>query len=261
MHRMSRDIINHLFADISEIMGVSRDDLRVRQELEPRKTNRVPMMKHLRSLIFPALLGAAVLLAPLDAWAQEYYLDLHVGYNIVDDGDFEYGIDVPVSYEHRPAFGGAFGHLAQNGFRIEGELSWRGNDVDTAAGANDAGRLTSLNLMVNALYELEIGDTGAYGLGSTTPLRPYIGLGGGGARYTLEVIPSLAAAPVIDDRTYALAYQGIIGLGIEIAEHATLTLDYRYLVSENVKFNDATATPFEIDLVQSTFMLGLRTTF
>ena len=219
------------------------------------------MMKYLRTLISPALLGLAVLVAPAGASAQEYYLDLHVGYNIVDDGDFEYGVDVPVSYKHRPAFGGAFGHLSQSGFRIEGELSWRGNDVDKVAGANDAGRLTSLNLMVNALYELEIGDTGAYGLGSTTPLRPYIGIGGGGARYALEVIPSLAAAPVIDDRTYALAYQGIVGLGIEIAEHATLTLDYRYLVSENVKFTDATATPLEIDLVQSTFMLGLRTTF
>jgi opacity protein-like surface antigen len=214
------------------------------------------MMKQLRTLTFPALLGFVVLVAPPAASAQEYYLDLHIGYNIVDDGDLEYGVDVPVSYEHRPAFGGTFGHLAQSGFRIEGELSWRGNDVDKVAGANDPGRLTSLNLMVNALYELQIGDTGAYGLGSTTPLRPYIGFGGGGARYTLEV-----AAPAIDDRTYALAYQGIIGLGIEITEHAMLTFDYRYLVSENVKFTDATATPFEIDFVQSTFMLGLRTTF
>jgi opacity protein-like surface antigen len=219
------------------------------------------MMEHLRTLAFPALLGLAVLGAPPAASAQEYYLDLHVGYNIVDDGDLEYGVDIPVSYEHQPAFGGSFGHRGQTGFRIEGELSWRGNDVDKVAGANDAGRLTSLNLMINALYELEIGGTGDYGLGSTTPLRPYIGIGGGGARYSLEVVDDLAAPPLIDDQTYALAYQGIIGLGIEIAGNAMLTFDYRYLVSENVKFTDASATPFEIDFVQSTFMLGLRTAF
>jgi opacity protein-like surface antigen len=218
-------------------------------------------MKRTRTLILPVLLGLAVQFAPTATWAQQYYLDLHIGYNIVDDGDFEYGVDVPVSYEHRPAFGGGFGYLAQNGIRVEGELTWRGNDVDKVAGLNDAGRLTSLSVMVNMLYELEIGAGGAYGLGSDTPLRPYIGIGGGGARYTLEVIPNLAAAPVIDDQTYALAYQGIVGLGIAIAEHSMLTFDYRYVVSENVEFTDATATPLEVDLVQSTFMLGLRTTF
>ncbi len=218
-------------------------------------------MKHIRRLILPALLGLAIQFAPTAPSAQQYYLDLHIGYNIVDDGDFDYGVDVPVSYEHRPAFGGAFGYLARNGFRVEGELTWRGNDVDKVAGLNDAGRLTSLGLMVNMLYELEIGAGGAYGLGSQTPLRPYIGVGGGGARYTLEAISDLALPPQIDDQTYALSYQGIIGLGIEIAEHSMLTFDYRYLVSENAKFTDATATPLEVDFIQSTFMLGLRTEF
>lgn len=218
-------------------------------------------MKHARKITFSALLGLTVQLAPVTAPAQEYYIDLHIGYSLVDDGDFEYSPNIPASYEHRPAFGGAFGYLGQSGFRIETELSWRGNDVDTVAGANVAGRLTSLNMMINVLYELQVGGGGAYALGPTTPLRPYIGIGGGGARYTLEVVPDLTLAPVIDDQAYALAYQGIVGLGIEIADHAMLTFDYRYLVAENIKFTDAAATPFEIDSVQSTFMLGLRTPF
>lgn len=218
-------------------------------------------MKHARLLIVSVLLGFVVQLAAANGLAQEYYIDLHVGYNLVDDGDFEFSPDIPTSYEHRPAFGGAFGYLSQDGFRIESELSWRANDIDRVAGANDAGRMTSVNLMINALYELRIGGGGAYGLGPTTPLRPYFGIGGGGGRYTLEVIPSLAAAPVVDDQSYALAYQGIVGLGIEIAQHAMLTFDYRYLVTENIKYADAVATPFEVDSVQSTFMLGLRTAF
>jgi len=219
-------------------------------------------MKHVRTIIVSTLLGFAAQLVPAAGLAQDgYYVDLHVGYNIVDGGDFEFAPDVPVSYEQRAAFGGAFGHLAPNGFRIEGELSWRGNDVDKVAGSNDAGRMTSLNLMVNALYELQIGGRGAYALGPTTPLRPYVGIGGGGGRYTLEAVSNLAAAPDVDDQAYALAYQGIVGLGIAFAQNAMLTFDYRYIVTENIEFTDATATPFEVDSVQSTFMLGLRTTF
>ncbi len=218
-------------------------------------------MRHPRTIILPIAAALAVYSAPITAFAQEYYLDLHIGYNVVDNGDLEYGPDIPTSYEHRPAFGGSFGYMAQNGLRLEGELTWRGNDIDKIAGANDGGRLTSLSLMINALYELEIGNEGLYGLGPTTPLRPYIGIGGGGARYTIEAIPDLAAAPAIDDQTYALAYQGIVGFGVNISENATLTFDYRYLVSENIKFADASATSFEIDTVQSTFTLGLRTVF
>ncbi|UCH75266.1 MAG: outer membrane beta-barrel protein [Rhodospirillales bacterium] len=218
-------------------------------------------MRHPAKIGFSALLGLAVQLLPVEALAQEFYVDLHIGYNIVDDGDPEFSPDIPTSYEHRPGFGGTFGYLSENNVRIESELTWRGNDVDKVAGTNDAGRMTNLNLMLNLLYELEIGGGGRYGLGRRTPLRPYIGIGGGGGRYTLEIVPNLAAAPLVDDKSYALSYQGIVGLGIEIAESAMLTLDYRYLVSENVKFTDASATPFEVDFVQSTFMLGLRTSF
>lgn len=207
-----------------------------------------------------ALIGTVVSLCAPVASAQEYYFSLHTAYNMIDDGDIDYPPSWSTSYEQRPAFGGSFGYLDESGFRVEGELTWRGNDLGTVAGANDAGRLTGLSLMVNALYELRIGG-GTYGLGSGSPLRPYIGIGGGGARYTLEVIPDLAAAPMIDDQTYALAYQGIIGVGIEITEASLLTLDFRYFVADNIEMEDAGAAPFEVDLVQSSILLGLRTSF
>ena len=101
----------------------------------------------------------------------------------------------------------------------------------------------------------------------TSPLWPNFGIDAGAGQYTLEVIPSLAGAPVIDDQAYALAYKGINGLGFETglgfdtAERVMLTFDYRCLVAENIQLADATATPFEIDAGQSTFLPGLRTTF
>lgn len=219
-------------------------------------------MKFPGAIIFPVLLGLAAVGGSPAAWAQEYYFDLHVGYNLVEDGNIDYPPTFSTSYEQRPAFGGSFGYLDGSGIRLEGELTWRGNDVDRVAGANDAGRLTGLSLMVNALYELRIGaGGGGYGLGSGSPLRPYIGIGGGGTRYKLEVIPSLGAPPQIDDQAYALAYQGIIGVGIEITETSLITLDFRYFVADNIEMEDAGAVPFEIDLVQSSVMFGLRTVF
>ena len=221
-------------------------------------------MKRLKTGILPVLLAAALLSGMSAARAQEYYMDLHVGYNIVDNGDLEYAAGtLSAGYEQRPAFGGSFGYLDQSGFRIEGELTHRGNDIDRIAGANVKGRLTSLALMVNMLYELRIGggSGNGYGSGSESPLRPYIGLGGGGARYTMEAADNLAAANIIDDTTYGLVYQGILGIGVEVTDTALVTLDFRYLVSDNVKFNEEAGLPFEIDVIQATAMFGLRTTF
>lgn len=221
-------------------------------------------MKRLKIAVFPALLAVALLSGMSAARAQNYYMDLHVGYNIVDNGDLEdAGTTSSAGYEQRPAFGGSFGYLDQSGFRIEGELTYRGNDIDYIGGVNIKGRLTSMALMVNMLYELRIGSGSgsAYGSGSASPLRPYIGIGGGGARYTMEATDSLALPNVIDDVTYGLAYQGILGVGMEVTEAAMVTLDFRYLVSDNVKFSDVGGAPFEIDAIQATAMLGLRTTF
>lgn len=221
-------------------------------------------MKRLKIAVFPALLAAALLSATSAARAQEFYLDLHVGYNIVDNGDLEYDAGtLSTGYEQRPAFGGSFGYLDQSGFRIEGELTYRNNDINYIDGVNVKGQLTSMGLMVNMLYELRIGSGSgsAYGSGATSPLRPYIGIGGGGARFTMEAADSLVTGNVIDDTTYGLAYQGILGFGVEVTDTALVTLDFRYLVSDNVKFTDEFGTAFEVDAIQATAMFGLRTTF
>ena len=221
-------------------------------------------MKRLKIAVFPALLAVVLLSGMSAARAQDYYMDLHIVYNIVDNGDLEYdAATLSAGYDQRPAFGGSFGYLDQSGFRIEGELTYRSNDIDYIDGTNVKGRLASMALMVNMLYELRIGggSGSAYGSGSASPLRPYIGIGGGGARYSMEAANDLALANVIDDTTYGLVYQGILGVGVEVTESALVTLDFRYLVSDNVKFSDQAGVAFEIDAIQATAMLGLRTTF
>jgi hypothetical protein len=221
-------------------------------------------MKRTKIVLSAAFLATALLSGMSAARAQDYYMDLHVGYNIVDSGDLEYdAATASTGYEQRPAFGGSFGYLDPGGFRIEGEMTYRDNDISYIDGANAKGQLTSMALMVNMFYELRIGGGSGYGYGtgSESPLRPYIGVGGGGARFTMDATDNLAAAAVIDDITYGVMYQGILGLGVEITETALVTLDFRYIVSDNVKFSDEAGTAFEVDAVQATAMLGLRTTF
>lgn len=215
----------------------------------------------MKAIFFPVLLIVAVLAGPMVAQAQETYMALHVGYNLVVDGDLEAPGVVSTSYEDRSSFAGSYGYMSDSGFRVEGELGWRANDVGAVAGTAVAGRLTTLSLMVNVLYEGEIGGGSRYGLRSGTSVRPYIGLGAGGGQFSLDVIPVLGAAATIDDQVYALAWQGIVGLGFGIGGGSVLTLDYRYFAAENIGMTDAAATPVEIDSVQSTFMVGLRTAF
>jgi opacity protein-like surface antigen len=221
-------------------------------------------MKRPKVALVPALFAAALLSGMPAAQAQEYYMDLHVGYNIVDNGDLEYAaVSYSTGYEQRPAFGGSFGYLDQSGLRFEGELTYRDNDINYIDAANAKGEMASLGLMVNLLYELQIGagSNYGYGMGSESPLRPYIGIGGGGARYALDASVDLAAGNIIDDITYGLVYQGILGVGVEVTENALVTLDFRYLVSDNVKFSDVAGAAFEIDSIQATAMFGLRTIF
>jgi opacity protein-like surface antigen len=221
-------------------------------------------MKKMKIAMFPALLAMALLSGMSAARAQSYYVDLHVGYNIVDNGDLEYdAATLPAGYEQRPAFGGSFGYMDPSGFRIEGEMTYRDNDINYINGANVKGQLASMALMVNMLYELRIGGGSGYGygMGSESPLRPYIGIGGGGARFTMDAANDLAAPGIIDDTTYGLVYQGIMGLGVEVTETALVTLDFRYIVSDNVAFSDVAGLGFKVDAIQATAMFGLRTTF
>lgn len=215
-------------------------------------------MKRANVSLFAAFLAMALLSGMSVARAQDFYMDLHVGYNIVDNGDLEYGTgSFPTGYEQRSAVRSAT--WDPGGFRIEAEITCRSNDINYIDAANAKGQLASFSMMINMFYELRIGGGSgySYGLGSESPFRPDIGVGGGGARYTMDAAVDLAAGDIIDDATYGTVYQGIPGLGVEVTETTLVTLDFRYLVSENVKFRDVAGAKFEIDSNQATAMFGL----
>ena len=215
----------------------------------------------MRALLVSLLIFFGLMVAPHIARAQSKYFDLHIGYNYVIDADWAYtDEDLHVSYDDQPAFGGSFGYMAANGFRVEGELTYRVNDVDMVFDTPVDGKLNTLSLMVNLLYELRFGDSGGL-YGSTSPRRPYIGVGAGAVRTALEDVSEDLVTVVIDDFAYGPAYQFIGGLGIELTPTTLITVDFRYLIAENMELTDVGGDAFEIDSAHSTIVVGLRTNF
>lgn len=206
----------------------------------------------------PALAG--IVAAPHAALAEGKYFDLHLGYNYVLDGDWDYVAGTEsVAYDEQPAFGGAVGYMWDNGFRVEGELTYRVNDIDSVNGAPVDGKLNALSFMVNFYYELVFGDGGLYS--DSSPLRPYIGIGGGGVRSSLTDVSDDLVTIAIDDFAYGLAWQAIGGLGVELTPTTIVTVDFRYIMADNLDMADTLGTAFEMDSAHSTIVVGLRTNF
>ncbi len=94
-----------------------------------------------------------------------------------------------------------------------------------------------------------------------SPLRPYFGLGVGGVRTSLEDVAVVLGTTVIDDSANGFAYQFIGGLGVELTPTSLITVDFRYMIAENLKMAEVDGTAFEVDSAHATIMVGLRTNF
>lgn len=205
----------------------------------------------MRVLSYFVLTAAMLALLPRAAAAQVGYLEMRTGYNYVEIADTD----------HDPAImaGGSLGYIFANGFRVEGEIAYRNNNIAKLGGTSVKGDNTTASLMLNILYEYQPGGGGIYGGGSL--LSPYIGVGGGGVRIAFEDVTFDLVTTLINDASYLFAYQFIGGVAVELSENVVLTLDYRYLRAESVGLTDIVGATYDFDSDQSTFMLGLRSSF
>ncbi len=200
----------------------------------------------MRVLSYFVLAAALVALLPRVATAQSAYLGMHTGYNYVDTD----GID----FDPATVVGASLGYMFGSGFRVEGEFTYRRNDLNEAGGTNGDGHFTTAALMFNLLYEYRPG-------GGETLFNPYIGIGGGGARVSIDDVTFDLVNVAIDDSDYVLAFQYIGGVAIDLVDNVVLAMDYRFIRTENIGMSYAGGGAFEFDSNQSTFMIGLRTSF
>lgn len=181
------------------------------------------------------------------------YVQIFGGPNFLPGYDIEIGDDlgeIDPDYETGYNVGGAVGYRFSDFFRLEGELGYQRHDVGRGDAAGAGQFLSDLNGdaeilsgMVNAYVE------GDFGL----PLRPFLGVGGGVARVSLNnfglslttppvpFLPpqTIEVADVVDDEDTVPAAQIILGLGYDFTEHVTGAVSYRFFAGFGAEFETA----------------------
>ncbi len=204
--------------------------------------------------IVPVMAAAALYLmaGPADALAQTYYFGVRGGYNYPHDSEMQAdgaaGLDA--AFDSSGAAAAAFGFEWIDGWRFEGELSWRRNEYDSIEriSVSDGG-MEIYAAMLNVYY----------GFRKDAAVNPYLGGGIGAAR--LAVSDLSVGAAVVDDFGGSMAWQGIAGLDFALSPSWKLSIDYRYFAVEEVKLSDSLQIPFKTDYRASAVMLGLRVGF
>ena len=221
-------------------------------------------------LIWTMTLGAAVAVSlPASAVAQQdgFYASLSSGLNFLDDSDFDIagGVEVENQYDTGFAISGAIGYATApvwdfGSLRLEGEISYRQNDIDVHSVAalggdqpGSTGEATSLAFMANVYHDFLPG----------SDFRPYIGAGLGLASIEFSDYGIAAVPDVLDDDDTAFAYQLIAGASYSFTLQLAATIDYRFFSAEpELETSAATGSVSnDVDYNSQTSMVGLRYTF
>ncbi len=176
-------------------------------------------------------LALAVLMASTAGVAnatEGWYGRLDVGTSI--DGELNDSFNTYELEDDFVASVGA-GYGFSNGFRLEGAVDRRNNDV-----APLPDEATAWSAMANLYYDFNRGGR----------FQPYIGVGAG---YT-----QLETNAFEDNDGFA--YQGIAGIGYAMSENATLDVGYRYFAAPEVSFPG-----FDVDYEHQAVTVGIRYAF
>jgi OOP family OmpA-OmpF porin len=204
-----------------------------------------------------ALLLAAVLpllaVAPARAERGGWYMGAAGGWSKLDHLDSDNSRFLFRSEETNGyAVLGFAGYDFRGFLRLEAELGYRRQDVKSLAVVNDGG--LGAKLGVGSLTGASAHPSGhvgavslmANGIFTIVPswrISPYIGGGIGAANVTLSKF-AVAGTTVAGSSDGRVAAQGIAGVGGKINERVSLALDYRYFLTLDPTFKDASGAPF-----------------
>jgi OmpA-OmpF porin, OOP family len=186
--------------------------------------------------------------------------------------DLGYSFDGEVALGDSPGFGGwgdatmdrdwsqhlGLGYAFQNGFRLEGELGHRFNQLDgpgVFGHAFDEGDVHAWSAMANLFYDFNRGGRG---------VQPYVGVGVGAARINVSGTDNIPA-PIwfVDGEDTVFAYQGMVGIAFDLGERWALDIGYRYFKADGVEYDSIQfpTVPGELDYEHQAVTLGLRYQF
>lgn len=205
-----------------------------------------------RNAVIMAMAALCLVLGAADAFAQTYYLGLRGGYNHPHESEIDASGSAVLDATMDPSgmAAAAFGFEWVDGWRFEGELTWRRSDFDSVDNvAVSSGHAEIYAPMFN-LY---------YGLRKDAAVNPYLGAGVGLARLAIEDLA--VGAATVNDFGGGLAWQGMAGVDLAISENWKLSFEYRYFAVDEVKLVDSLGLPLKVDYQASVAMLGLRAGF
>lgn len=217
------------------------------------------------------LAALALLLLPAMAEAAQGrpggYASVFLGMSMMEDTDattngFDPIQQLPFNFNDEIEFdpgvyvGGTLGYDFR-GVRLEGELSYRQNDMDS---------ITELSLGQVAGVE---GDVGVFAVMANafldfhndSPVTPYIGGGIGVATVYLSETVGDGNILYDEDDDSVFAYQIGGGLGIALNRQTTLDLGYRYFGTETANFSTPGFQTVKFDTESHNFAVGLRLKF
>jgi opacity protein-like surface antigen len=199
----------------------------------------------MRIPILTILVSVAAMVGATSVSAQGMYAAVNGGVNITHDGEID-SSGVDTAFETGYAISGAIGYDFGD-YRLEGEISYRANDVDAIGGAPISANIATTALMANAFYDFDSG----------SPFVPYAGVGLGVGFSTFERSGA-------DGDATELAYQFILGGAYEVSDSVEVTLDWR-LFSMGTPIGTPKYDFSGFDVSQaywnSAIMLGVRTRF
>lgn len=219
----------------------------------------------MRICLVSGLALAAVAVSPSLQAAEGPYVAARGSYIITEDADWIFDADfgpVPAGgnviseFDDGYGVGVAIGMKLPSRVRVEGELFWQENDIDSGRlGPVQLSALGGLNGdvgvwggMLNAYYDFLDG-----------PLVPFVGLGVGYAQVDAKV--NLGDISVIDDDDTVLTYQGILGVSYEFTPNVQGVLAYRYLSLDDPEFKNQAGGKVDMEYDSQAIDLGLRYSF
>lgn len=204
---------------------------------------------------FPKTVATAVVLiaaAAGPAAAQTYYIGLAGGYTQGVETDFAStgpAARQEAEFDSGRAAAAAFGFESHDGWRLEGELSWRRNDLDTLDGAAAVGAIETWATMVNVFYRPNV------------QARVGLYLGGGVGAARVEAAGVVTGNGPLDDFDLSPAWQLGAGVDMSMFRRTALSIEYRYLVVNGIDWVDNDGDRITLDQRSNSVMIGLRLGF
>lgn len=208
------------------------------------------------------LMTAALALAPALASAETYegwYGSIGGAYNGLRDSDISGARTGKAEWSAGYGAIGALGYsFGATPLRLEGELGYRRNNLDSVSGlapaalnGSGSGHVSAYTGMLNLLWDIM----------PAQRFTPYVGAGMGVASLHFDNLRGANGGSITDDSDAAFAYQGIIGASYAITPTILLNLDYRYLGTTDAKGLSGPTGPVEIEYNTHTVLAGVTFRF